>query len=65
MGLLRTRSSQLLPHPSYKIHHLAFGPGAIVSIGRGEKGTVSAVFGLDQRARVMVKIENGAWKYQP
>ena len=21
--------------------------------------------GLDQRARVMVKIENGAWKYQP
>ena len=21
--------------------------------------------GLDQRARVMVKIENGTWKYQP
>jgi len=21
--------------------------------------------GLDQRARVMVRIENGAWKYQP
>jgi branched-chain amino acid transport system substrate-binding protein len=21
--------------------------------------------GLDQRARVMVKVENGAWKYQP
>jgi branched-chain amino acid transport system substrate-binding protein len=21
--------------------------------------------GLDQRARVMVKIQNGAWKYQP
>jgi branched-chain amino acid transport system substrate-binding protein len=21
--------------------------------------------GLDQRARVMVKIENGAWQYQP
>ena len=21
--------------------------------------------GLDQRARVMVKIENGAWKYSP
>ena len=21
--------------------------------------------GLDQRGRVMVKIENGAWKYQP
>jgi branched-chain amino acid transport system substrate-binding protein len=21
--------------------------------------------GLDQRARVMVKIENGGWKYQP
>ena len=21
--------------------------------------------GLDQRARVMVKIENGAWKYAP
>jgi branched-chain amino acid transport system substrate-binding protein len=21
--------------------------------------------GMDQRARVMVRIENGAWKYQP
>ena len=29
--------------------------------------TMSATdhLGLDQRARVMVKIENGAWKYQP
>jgi branched-chain amino acid transport system substrate-binding protein len=27
--------------------------------------TANDHLGLDQRARVMVKIENGAWKYQP
>ena len=27
--------------------------------------SVTDHLGLDQRARVMVKIENGAWKYQP
>jgi branched-chain amino acid transport system substrate-binding protein len=27
--------------------------------------TATDHLGLDQRARVMVKIENGAWKYQP
>jgi branched-chain amino acid transport system substrate-binding protein len=29
------------------------------------KMTPTDHLGLDQRARVMVKIENGAWKYQP
>ena len=27
--------------------------------------TANDHLGLDQRARVMVKIENGAWKFQP
>ena len=48
-------------------YEAAYGKGSVSTFGAHGIFNMSANdhLGLDQRARVMVKIENGTWKYQP